>query len=158
VPDILSDLVIAQLVAEPKNLPPNWRSRLSLRAKPGHREAQLEFTGDAGSIFRLILRQAIPNPLAFSAIIGYLHPGTSQIFRLRRYNGKYHEHSNKLENQRFYDFHIHYATERYQLLGAAEDAFAEPTDRFVDLQAAVNCLAADCLLHSAPTDQLGLFS
>jgi len=36
------------------------------------------------------------------------------------------------------------ATERYQELGAKEDSYAEPTDRFTDLGGAIDCLLADC--------------
>jgi len=44
----------------------------------------------------------------------------------------------------FYDFHIHQATERYQDIGSREDAFAEPTDRYADLQSALRCLLTEC--------------
>ena len=65
-------------------------------------------------------------------------------FRLCRYNGKSHEHSNSLESQKFYDFHVHRATARYQQAGSREDSFAEPTDRYNDLDGAVRCLIQDC--------------
>ena len=37
----------------------------------------------------------------------------------------------------------HAATERYQDLGAREDAYAEPTDRYQDFHGALRCLFAD---------------
>ena len=43
----------------------------------------------------------------------------------------------------FYDFHIHFATERYQELGAREDAYARPTDRHDMLRDALGCLVKD---------------
>jgi hypothetical protein len=71
-------------------------------------------------------------------------PGSTKVFRLRRYNGKSHEHTNPIEKQTFYDFHIHTATERYQDLGAREDSFAEPTHRFSSIEEAVDCFLDDC--------------
>ena len=80
----------------------------------------------------LMFRQSTFNPLDFSVILGYIIPNTNQVFRLRRYNGKSHEHTNWLEQEKFYDFHIHTATERYQIAGWNEDGYATPTDRYSD--------------------------
>lgn len=74
----------------------------------------------------------------------YCPRDTNQLFRLRRHNGRSHEHTNKIEGDKFYEFHIHIATERYQDLGVREDSYAEPTDRFTDLGGAIDCLLADC--------------
>ncbi|MGR3293571.1 MAG: hypothetical protein ACUZ9M_06090 [Candidatus Scalindua sp.] len=65
-------------------------------------------------------------------------------FKLRRHNGKSHEHSNKLEGVKFYDFHIHFATQRYQDEGRKEESYAEVTDRYSDIKEALNCLLEDC--------------
>ena len=77
------------------------------------------------------------------------------MFRLRRYNGKSHEHTNHIENVTFHDFHIHFATERYQELGTREDAYADPTDRYDDFDGAFLCLRDDTNLavpHGAQRD------
>lgn len=79
----------------------------------------------------------------FSVILAVRVPQSNQVFRLRRYNGKSHEHTNHIEGQSFYDFHIHLATERYQEIGAREDTYAEPTDRYETFQDALRCLLAD---------------
>jgi hypothetical protein len=97
------------------------------------------------------------NPMDFSVVLSYRIPKTSQIFRLRRYNGKSHEHENKLEGGKFYNYHIHTATERYQDNGFREDAYAEPTDRFVDLKSAVKCMLRECGFDMPPTPQRGFF-
>jgi hypothetical protein len=76
------------------------------------------------------------------------------VFRLRRYNGRSHEHTNAIERATFYAFHIHTATERYQDLGMREDSFAEPTDRFSNFEEAVDCLFDDANLK-APEGQQG---
>jgi hypothetical protein len=111
----------------------------------GHYLSELEVTGDEGTLFEIRLRQATRDPLAFSAILTALDVDGLRRFRLRRYNGRSHGHRNPLEGQRLpVGFHIHYATERYQLSGFREDGFAEPTDRYGNLWEAVSCLIADC--------------
>lgn len=141
---ILSDKDIAILVKEKKLLPTDYRTRIQVRPKMGHKERELDVKGSDGSDFRLILRQSLLNPLDFSIILAYGPPNSNQLFRLQRYNGKSHEHTNTIERDRFYDFHVHQATERYQQLGANEDAFAEPTDRFSEFHEAVSCMINNC--------------
>jgi len=92
----------------------------------------------------LIVRQGIFNPLDFSVILAYRPPKSNQLFRICRYNGKSHEHTNSIEMETFYGYHIHIATERYQEIGAREDAYAQQTDRFSDYQQAVKCMFDDC--------------
>ena len=140
----LTDREIDELINESKPLQSEWRRKFKTKAKHGHRERELDVAGVNGSQFRIILRESSSNPLGFSVILALVPATTNQLFRLRRYNGKDHEHTNRLENQSFYDFHIHEATERYQLSGLREDAFAEPTDRFSDFDSAVVCLLRDC--------------
>lgn len=152
-----SDGEIAVLLQERKPLPPDWRNRIRLRPKRGHDEQQLEMRGDQGSEFHLILRQNKINPLDFSIILAVRVPQSNQLFRLRRHNGKSHEHTNHIEAATFYDFHIHIATERYQEIGAREDAYAEPTDRYGDFHGALHCLIDDSNLDAPPEAQRSLF-
>jgi hypothetical protein len=113
-------------------------------AKRGHREADAGFIGGLGQPFRVVLRQNRLNPLDFSVILGLTPPSSTRLFRLPRYNGKSHEHTNRIERNRLYGFHVHFATARYQLAGLDEDGYAEETDRYADLPGAVECLLADC--------------
>ena len=140
---IYSDQVIESLLRERKPLPSNWRSRTRLQARRGSSERYLDLTGDAGSEFRLILKQNTINQFNFSIILAVRVPQSNQIFRLRRCNGRSHEHTNHIEGVTFYDFHIHLATERYQALGAREDTYAEATDRYADYNGALQCMFAD---------------
>jgi hypothetical protein len=71
----------------------------------------LDIKGADGGDYRLVLRQSILNPLDFSIILAYRPPKSNQLFRLQRYNGKSHEHTNPIEEETFYNFHIHQATE-----------------------------------------------
>ncbi len=138
-----TDQEIESLVRERKLLPVNWTRRARLMPKRGHQERHLDITGDLGNQFRVILRQSTANVLDFSAILAVRVPQSNQVFRLRRYNGRSHEHTNHIEGGTFYDFHIHHATERYQDRSAREDAYAEPTDRYGTFQEALRCLLAD---------------
>jgi len=153
----LSDAEIQQLIAEPKPLSAGFRQRMRLKPKRGHKERELGFTGQSGSRFQLVLRQSDDNTLDFSVILAYQPPNTTQLFRLRRHNGKSHEHTNKIEGGKFYDFHIHKATARYQNSGFREDAYAEPTTEFADLAGALGCLLKDCAFEFVDDGQGKLF-
>lgn len=138
---VLDDDTIASLVAEPKpQLDPGQLH--PVKEKRGHYEGQVQVEGRTGSKFRVIVRQLRLDPFDFSVILGYDLPGTNRVFRLRRHNGL-HTHTNKLEHESFTGFHVHVATERYQLEGFREDAYATQTDRYADLGGAIeDCLAA----------------
>jgi hypothetical protein len=152
-----TDQEIAQLIREEKPLLQNYRSKIQLRDKRGHKERELDIDGAQGNQFRLILRQSDLNPMDFSIILAVFPPKSNQMFRLRRYNGKSHEHTNQLENRTFYDFHIHQSTERYQELGMQEDAYAEPTDRYSDYSSALRCMFHDCCFGTPQDPQLAFF-
>ena len=149
---VYSDDEIESLVEERKFLPDNWLGRIRWSPKPGHREAQLAVDGGAGNQFRIIVRQSRVNPLDFSAILAVEVPQSNKVFRLRRYNGKSHEHRNIIERETFYDFHIHTATARYQELGTREDGYAEVTDRYSDYNGAWECLMGDANVVLLPKD------
>jgi len=149
----LTDKEIVSLLAEPKVLPENFRAAAKLKPKRGHKEYEMGITGSTGNAFLLKFRQNEINALDFSVILIYIPKGSNQLFRLRRYNGKSHEHTNKIEGNTFFGFHIHTATERYQQLGLDEDAFAEPTDRYAGFQAATDCMIQDCAFAFSTKDK-----
>ena len=152
-----SDEEIAALVQERKPLPVGWRDRARLKPKRGHDEQQLDLTGDENSEFRLIFRRSSINRLDFSVILAVRVPGSTQWFRLRRYNGKSHEHTNSIEGETFHDFHIHVATGRYQEFGPREDSYAKPTERYSDINGALRCLIEDVNLSKPHEPQPDLF-
>ncbi len=156
-PNKFSDDEINALIKETKPLPKNYRNFLRLNDKRGHKESELDVVGEKGDQFRLIFRQSNINNLDFSVILAFCPKGTNQVFRLRRYNGKSHEHTNKIECSTFYGFHIHTATERYQELGSDPDSFAEQSSKYYDFNSAVHCLFDDCGLVIPKGDQLELF-
>lgn len=152
-----TDEEIQALLAEPKALSADYQSNLLLSQKRGHKERQFEVKGTTGNRFVLMLRKSDFNEFDFSVILGVVSKESNQVFRLRRYNGKSHEHTNRLEGNTFYDFHVHTATERYQDLGAKEDHFAELTDHYGDMHAAISCMIQDCGFQVSPNAQTNLF-
>lgn len=144
--NFLTDKQIADLINESKNmtvLPEDLFK--SMKAKRGHSESEHIIQRPDGSTFHIRLRLNNENHLDFSVILGYCPPKATKLFLLRRYNGKSHEHKNKLETDvPFYDYHIHTATERYQREGSKEECFAEVTDRYSTIQEAIRCLIKDC--------------
>lgn len=153
---LLMDEDIARLLAESKPLPADFRKRIVSKAKRGHKESDLVIHGEGGSEFRLTVRQASANVLDFSVVLAYRIPRSNQLFRLRRYNSS-HQHTNVLEGETFDDFHIHLATARYQDSGLREDAYAQPSDRYGDVNAAIECMVADCAFRPPPNENLTLF-
>jgi hypothetical protein len=155
-PIILTDKRIGELLAEAKNVPDGLRSSVRPMAeRNGHRHKEFEVECDSDSLFFIKLRQLCANPLDFSVILAYQLPGLHTLFRLRRYNGK-HYHTNHLERERFYGFHIHTATERYQTAGFRSDHFAQRTDKYWNLESAIQCMLTDCGFRS-PIDESPLF-
>jgi hypothetical protein len=152
-----SDQEIAAMLQEPKPLDGDWRQKMTLRPKRGHKERDIGLAGSGGNEFKLILRQNNINVLDFSIILAVYVPGSNRLFRLCRYNGKSHEHTNHIEGVTFYDFHIHMATERYQELGTREDAYAEPTERYGEFRGALQCLIDDANIEIPPDPQGSLF-
>lgn len=153
---VVTDVEAEALIAERKVLPEGYRDLFELRAKRGHLERDFEVVGVDGNQFRIILRQSQHNLYDFSAILAWRPAGTTRLVRLRRYNGRSHRHTNRLEGDSLNGYHIHQVTERYQQSGFREDAFAEPTERYTTLREAIACLMADCNLRPAPDDQLSL--
>jgi len=153
----VSDSEIPSLIAQSKPLPIDYVHRVQTRPKRGHREREWELVGAGGNTFRLILRQSSENVLDFSVILAWMPSQSSVAFRLCRYNGKSHEHTNALESQKFYDFHIHRATERYQRSVGREDSFPEPTSRYQDLSGALQCMIQDCGFELPARHQPNLF-
>ena len=154
---IYTDKDIAEFFAERKALPSNWASKASLLQKRGHSQRHLDCRGESGSSFRIILRQSLQNSLDFSAILAIRVPQSNRMFRLRRYNGKSHTHTNTIEGQSFYDYHVHFATERYQLIGAREDAYAETNSTYFDLNGAISLLIKQAEFEVLPDSQPSLF-
>lgn len=144
------DAEIVKLIQERKVLPNDWHSQL-------YKEEKLGVNGENGNKFRIIVRQNKKIPLDFSAILAVFAPQLNRYFRLRRYNGWTDPHTNRIEKEKVDGFHIHIATERYQRRGFREDAYAEPTVRYDNLDGALRCLIDDANFEEPPQHQQELF-
>jgi hypothetical protein len=154
---IFSDNEIDALIREPKAIPNGLVPLTKLIERSNHRRRDFEVRSDndTGNEFVIAVRQSMLNSLDFSAILGYKVPGTNAVFRLRRYNGS-HVHTNQIEGATLNDFHIHTATERYQVRGLKEDAFAQVATGHSSLETAIRALLEDCGFNP-PALQAGLF-
>ncbi len=153
----MTDIEISELIQEPKILPDALRRCLSPVSKRGHAEASVELVGDRGNAFRLVIRKSLTNSFDFSVILIFLDLATGKAVRLRRYNGLSHEHTNPIERETFYAYHIHTATERYMRSGSREDTYAEKTSRYSTLNQALECLLVDCGVYGKDQEQTELF-
>ena len=139
---IFSDQEIAALIKERKILPNERRNKFRKRMNRGSNEYLLNITGEEGNKFRVIVRMSVSDELNFSVVLGVKVPPPKKFFRLRRYNSN-HEHTNTIEDEKVNGFHIHTATERYQVNSVREEDYAEPTERYTDVNGALKCLFAD---------------
>ena len=117
----------------------------------------MDAVGEDGNAYEIRLRQSLKNPLDFSVILALRPKDSNRLFRLRRHNGKSHEHKNAIEQDVFYDFHIHASTERYQELGSDEDGFAEPTEAYTDIRTALVFLMHEANISAPQGPQHDLF-
>jgi hypothetical protein len=142
---VLSDEEIAALIAEPKECLGDWREKLTPRPVKGVRHAtgSLTATGVAGHEFTVLTRLLPADYLNFSVILRFDDTDGAQ-YNLIRCNGIHGQHTNDIEKEQglgpavFVDqFHVHRATERYQLRGFYIEKHAEPTDEYQDFWGAV---------------------
>ena len=153
---LFSDQEIIALIEERKVLPDNWSSKFKKRMNRGSNEYLLNITGEEGNKFRVIVRMSVSDELNFSVVLGVKVPPPKKFFRLKRYNGN-HEHSNTIEDEMVSGFHIHTATERYQVNSVREEDYAEPTQRYTDVNGALKCLFADANFEDSNALQDTLF-
>ena len=153
---IFSDQKITALIEERKVLPNNWRNKFRKRMNRGSNEYLLNITGEEGNKFRVIVRMSVSDELNFSVVLGVKVPPPKKFFRLKRYNGN-HEHTNTIEDEKVNGFHIHTATERYQVNSIREEDYAEPTERYTDVNGALKCLFADANFEDPNALQNTLF-
>ena len=153
---IFTDQEITALIKERKVLPDNWGSKFKKRMNRGSNEYLLNITGEKGNKFRVIVRMSVSDELNFSVVLGVKVPPPKKFFRLKRYNGN-HEHTNTIEDKKVSGFHIHTATERYQVNSVREEDYAEPTERYTDVNGALKCLFADANFEDTNALQDTLF-
>ena len=162
---ILDDQEINVLLTDVKHLPTNWRRRLQPRPKSHFRFSECDFQVQSvsGHSFRIVIRTNRINFLDFSIIL--IFEDSEQDYRLLRCNGMHqsrHTHlwekQHGLANAQFDPaFHIHRATERYQLSGFKIDGYAEVTTAYADFNEALDIFLAECGFQEPSSDQGRLF-
>ena len=146
-----TDQQIAALIKERKVLLDDWRDQLD-------KNNSLYIIGENGSRFRIITNLNEKYPSDFSVVLAVIDPKTGAIFRIRRYNGMpKRSHNNKIEKQKIYGYHIHFATERYQERDYDEETYAEETNRYNNLEGALQYLIQDANLELPAQLELRLF-
>ncbi|MEX2174409.1 MAG: hypothetical protein WD872_08605 [Pirellulaceae bacterium] len=147
---ILSDAKIALLLADPKPIRRRKLAWLKIPGKPNSRsegERCLTITSDNGRVFRVVACKK-RRPFQFSIILAFTW--YRQQINLVRCNGHHREHTNKIEDRTksgvrgipANTFHIHYATQRYQLAGQAAESYAEPTSDYFSFESAIEFLCS----------------
>ena len=152
-----TDEEIRGLISEEKIFPGSIEEIMNFKESDGHKRASIALPRSDGSRFIIKLRQNQNDINDFSAIFAFQEKNSNKDFKLRRYNGKSHEHSNKLEGNKYYAFHIHIATQRYQDAGRKEESYAEETNRYSDIANALKCMLQDCNVKTKLNPQASLF-
>ncbi|MBC8184683.1 hypothetical protein H8E88_26610 [candidate division KSB1 bacterium] len=152
-----TDEEIDSLISEEKFFPGTIEEIMNFKESDSHKRASIELPRSDGSRFIIKLRQNKNDINDFSAIIAFQEKNSNKDFKLRRYNGKSHEHSNKLEGNKHYNFHIHLATRRYQDAGRKEESYAEETNRYSNIMGALKCLLQDCNVKTKLNPQTSIF-
>jgi hypothetical protein len=142
---MLSDAEIKDLIDEEKQLPQNFKQQINLKQRTG---TQFKVCDDVfvqsnkGRKFLIKIRTNIINKSDFSIILMHVDD-LGMRYILRRYNGS-HQHKNKIENTIINGFHIHQATERYQIFSDRIEGYAEPTGEYTSWGDALLLMLTEC--------------
>jgi hypothetical protein len=98
--NIISEERIGALITEPKPEPPGLVPLGVMSQRNQHYRKDFRIMAPSGNEFLVAIRKATLNIFDFSVILGYQLPHLHTVFRLRRYNGKSHPHTNPIEKER----------------------------------------------------------
>lgn len=112
-------------------------------------------------LFKIYMRQSVLDEDNFSCGVSLVVNGNNDI-TLARYNGSSHVHVNKCDGRRFdFECHIHMANEESLKASKKIENYAEPTNRYTNLQGAIKCVLSDFHIVDLTIGQLieqgGLF-
>lgn len=158
-PVIYTDREISQLINERKTLPNDWESAIYVADYLKLRGEVNDFRMYVSNHHDFDIRDSSSNIQDFSVGLGVVHPLTTRLFMLLRYDGITSHHDNKIEGTSITGFHIHQATERYQKRGRHETSFAIETDSYTNIHEAIQCLISDAnIIEPENTQQPNLFN
>lgn len=154
----LTDKEILVFKDMPKYLTKPLKQKWTVNLKVKQLSIEL-YSGDHN--FNIYMRQAMMDEDNFSCGISLTVDGNSDI-TLARYNGSNHVHVNKCDGRRFdFECHIHEANEKSLKASKKIENYAEPTNRYTNLQGAIQCVLTDFHIMDLSIGQLieqgGLF-
>lgn len=128
-PAVISDQQISELLACPKEIALADLKQLK-KPRQAKGSANLSIKSRQRHFRIVVNRPKSKNKNKFSIILQVARRG--KWFNLIRCNGHHAPHENTLEKMTIpaNTFHIHRATERYQLAGRDPETYAEPTDKY----------------------------
>ena len=139
---MLTDAQINDLLSMPKHVE-NPGAKTRTEGKHIRRDFRVKST-DGQHEFALFYRQSLVMPDSFSTGLRWMARGGEPVM-LICCNGAGHPHSNAIEGERLeFVRHIHIATERYLAAGKKEEGYAEPTNDYITVDGALDCLVRRC--------------
>ena len=132
----MSDTLVDRIIREPKYISSRVDLHdLSLSDKKGHLMKNVKLECDAYEC-RMMIRQTVDRPSNFSVVLVYKDSNRNDRVILRL-NGNHGRHRNRIEGTIVDGPHIHKMTERYQRRTNHPDGYAEATERYSDLDGAI---------------------
>lgn len=134
---MISDAMVERIINEPKYISSSVNPHeLAPSEKEGFLTKTVKLKCDAYDC-RMMIRQNIDRPSNFSVILVYkdFNKNDHVILRL---NGNHGRHKNRIEGDVLSGPHIHRMTERYQAKNTHPDGYAKATDRYTDLNGAID--------------------
>jgi hypothetical protein len=145
---ILTDIQISELLDDKKPIRRAYVRSLKTRLTPENRSlvSKRGITSDGGRVFEISARRDCRvdmHPKRFSIVLGFTWHG--QRINLIRCNGWHAPHTNRIEENAASGviyiprdkFHVHYATERYQIDDMSVEYYAEPTEEYDTFEGAI---------------------
>lgn len=141
---MLSDQEINKLICDLKRVKSEILRNIQFKIQNNSRHEiwDYQLVSEIGNVYQIRIRKNTLNRVDFSVILTYIDENRN-FYNLKRYNG-IHDHTNKLEKNKFRDFHIHTATQRYQEEGYQIEGYAETTNGYSTWQEALDKMLNDC--------------
>ena len=147
----MTDELIQSLINTPKIIESSKFKKIDPKEKNGNLRFDVDVDVQNASFdlfhivqrFWLFSRMVVDDPTDFSVGL-CVEFRDSSTMKLMRCNGLYGGHINKLDKQTFDCRHVHMATKRYIEQGYEAEAYAEPTDEYIDSSSAFEYLRKRC--------------
>lgn len=139
---VLSENLVREIIREPKFLSKDVNLKeLEMSEDNNHYRKDVDLDC-ARFKCKVRIRKSVDRPLNFSVILVYIDD-VKREYVIVRYNGNHGSHRNRIEKDTIIGPHIHYLTERYQERTTHPDGYAEGTDRYLDIDGAIDVFLED---------------